>query len=580
MTVLDTLAPDELRTLIDDPLALDDRDDGPVLIPLIPAQTFVRIARQLREENRLELLLPFATADQLTSLLDLDGWRRDRLDLPRAREWLHAIADHYGSGDRPRGALSDLIYAMDPELWTLVVGAGMAVIDLAVDEDDALDMAAAALSHFRTWESPDGFFLVGVTDDELGRASLRTLSRIYEDSLADGRKLCLAVSSMLPSQAEEDCLRWRSSRLADLGFVEWEEAMRLFRPLDHRAAAAQPAQDFAYLPPEDALTRHVEWSGPEMLRRVMAKLAPAQHGVRSREFLLLVNEVMAAQRFDPGDEALQERAIGQTQATVTLGLEMLASAHTTPGDTDREDREEREARLAERVAALGLRRVFQVGYGALDKLRKAALTLHTQGRVSLTAPGSLLDRPWGPALGAFCRWYPELSLPSTSQGSRALASLADVARATTLVAEAGALANLTFSTDGYAIDPAWIGRLDEPERIKLGDLIRTAILHAHLPGSSTPFAPLTVDDVAWAAENLLARGRLTTAVRTDFSTRCAKLGIGMHQETLAANLLTRLEAELAALEADEDGSPDLTKLGGFVTIQSVGVWLRTSHGDA
>ena len=46
-------------------------------------------------------------------------------------------------------------------------------------------------------------------------------------------------------------------------------------------------------PDDSALERFVEWSGPELLRRVMAKLAPMQHGIRSREFLLLVNEVMA-----------------------------------------------------------------------------------------------------------------------------------------------------------------------------------------------------------------------------------------------------------------------------------------------
>jgi len=573
MTALDTFAPDELRTLADDPVALEDRDDGPILIPLLPVQTFVRIARRLRDENRLELLLPFATPAQLTSLMDLDGWARDRIDLPRSREWMQAIAESYTRGDRPRGALIDLIYAMDPELWTLIVGVGMAVIEIPPDEDDARDLAAATLAHLRSWETPDGFFMVGVPDDEIGRAALRTLSRIYEDSLAEGRKLCLSIHALLPSQAEEECLRWRSGRLADLGFVEWEEAMKLFRPLDHRAAVETPAQDFDYLP-EDGVAAHVEWSGPDLLRRVMARLAPLEHGVRSREFLLLVNEVMAAQRFDPGDEDLQERAIVQTQATITLGLELLASAQPD------EESDDLDAALAERVSALGLRQVFRVGYGALDKLRKTALALHQQGRVSLSEAGSLLDRPWGPSIEAFCRWYPELPLPSTSSGTRPLASLADVAKATTLVAEAGALALLTFAPNGYGVDAAWIGRLDEPERIKLGDLIRTAIVHAHLPGSATTFAPLTVDDVAWATEHLIERGRLIATVRRDFASRCAELGIGRHQEVLAQNLLTRLEAELLAVERDDDDRPVLPRLGGMVTIQSVGMWLQTTHGQA
>src|SRR5690606_24602678 len=133
----------------------------------------------------------------------------------------------------------------------------------------------------------------------------------------------------------------------DLGFVEWEEAIKLLRPLDHRVAAEHEAVDFTHLRDTDGLERTVRWSGPERLRRVMEQLPPAEHGVRAREFLLLVNEVIAAQRFDPGDEAQQQRAIDQTQGTLSLGLELLA--RTTPAGM------EVEAHLAERVSAIGLR---------------------------------------------------------------------------------------------------------------------------------------------------------------------------------------------------------------------------------
>ena len=73
-----------------------------------------------------------------------------------------------------------------------------------------------------------------------------------------------------------------------------------------------------------------------------------------------------------------------------------------------------------RIAAIGLRGVFRVGYGPLDKLRRAALALHREGHVSLKAIGSLLDRPWGHALEALARWYPELPVESTSAGTRSI----------------------------------------------------------------------------------------------------------------------------------------------------------------
>lgn len=562
---------DTLQQLVDDALALEDRDDVPTLVPQLPPQTFVRIARHLRDEDRLELLLPWATPGQLSSLVDLDGWHRERVHPVRSRQWLSAIADTYRAVDRDRGDLVQTIYAMDPELWTLVLAAGTVVFDLAPDDDDARDQAVRGLGELRGWETPDGFFIVGVPDDEFGHQALTTISRIYEDDLGEGRKLCLSIQSLLASATEEDLLRWRSGRLADLGFVDWAEAMNLFRPLDAGAAADESPADFTYLAETSALERTVSWQGPDLLRRVMSRLPDIEHGLRAREFLLLVNEVMAAQRFEPGDEAMQERAIDQTQSTLSLGLEMLASAR--PGHPDIE------AFLAERVRALGLRRIFRVGYGALDKLRKAAGTLHREGRVSLQSPGSLLDRPWGPAIATLSAWYPELPLSATSKGRRPIRSLRDVVTATRLVAESGALAQLCFSPEGYACDPIWIGRVDEPDKLTLGDLVRTAIVHAHLPGASGALAPLTPDDVAWARDNLLVADQLVPEVRGDFDARCRDLALAPHADALATVLLARLLAELSAVEVD-DGRPDLTRTGGLLTIQSVSMWLRTTAGDA
>jgi len=562
---------EQLRQVVDEPLVLDSVDEPQDLVAQLSPQMFVRVARKLREEHRLELLLPHATTEQLVSLLDIDGWNDDRIDLSRIRGWLLAIADTFARA-KPRGALGDLIYEMDPEMWSLGLAPGMVVVDLEPEDDAARENALDQMSELRAWDSPDGFFVVGVPDDDLGRAALHTISLVYADDLAEGRKLLLSIQQALVSPLEEELYRWRSGRLADLGFVSHEEAMKLFRPLDAEATANAEPKDFRYLPAESETGVSLDsWSSSELLERVMERLGDAEHGLRAREFLLLVNEVMAAQKFPPGSEPLQERAVHQTQATIALGLELLLGTRSGHPDP--------EGFLAERITHVGLRDIFRVGYGALNKLRRAATTLDRATRISLTAPASLLDRPWGPALAALMRFFPELAIVGSSASTRPFRTLADVARATALIAEAEALTRLAFGSEGYGIDPVWTTRVDAPERLLLGDLIRTAIVHAHLPGSVTTMAPLTAPDLAWASEHLLAQGELIGEVRRDFSTRCDALGIGRFTEHLAENLLTRLRVELLSLERGDDGAPDLQRVGGLLTIQNVSMWLTVREGS-
>jgi hypothetical protein len=556
---------DELRAVQNDPTTLELRDDLQTYVPALPATTFVAVARALQAEERLELVLPHATPDQLTALFDLDAWRRDRIDVDRARVWLLAVVEAFAAADKPRGALADLVTAMDPELWSAALLPGTSIFQLDPEDDEQRDQAALAVDSLLTYESPDGYFILAVPDTEVGRRGLQILDRIYADDLELARTLVNSMRGALPAMMEEDLLRWRAGRLADLGFVAWEEAMRLFRPLDVKAARDAETPTTSAITSLHASTSLVSLGlRAGLLRRALAALSPAQQGERAREFTLLVNELMAAQRFEPGDSKLQERAFHQAEATVGLGLELLATGVAEPTEVD--------ALLAGRITAIGLRGVFRVGYGPLDKLRRAALALHREGRVSLTRTGSLLDRPWGPALAALSAWYPELPLESTSTGVRPLAGLKDLARATELIAQAGALAALTFA--GYAVDPAWVTHVDEPERLTLGDLVRTAVLHERLPGSSGVLAPLTASDLAWAAEHLLRDGRLIPAVAHDLRARCLAIGAPQHAEAFTP-LLTRLEVELAALEHDSDGIVDLTRVGSLLTVQRVGVWLKT-----
>ncbi|MCA9663338.1 MAG: hypothetical protein KC486_33720 [Myxococcales bacterium] len=565
---------ESLEVALRDPVSLELRDDLDDFVPAIPPQSFYRLARALHEEGRLDLLFPHANPAQLTTVLDLGAWQGERLDVLRVREWITAIVHTYEDARAPRGALARLIRDMDPEIWTFALLPGSSVYELDPEDDEARDRARGAVDGLYTYDTPDGGFLLAVPDDPIGRAAVRILDAVYHDDLQLGRELTVSIAGGLYSVIEEDLLRWRNGRLADLGFVPWEEAMRLLRPLSPEQALrreAQPKPGFGAGLEQEPTPVPAEAG---LLRRVLARLDAGEAGLRTREFLLLTNEVIAAQRLPPGEPASAERALLQTRGTLDLGLELLATARPEDQDLD--------AFLADATARIGLRDVFRVGYGALAKLRAAALALHRSGQVSIETIGSLLDRPWGPTLRALAQPLPELPLEETSGKTRPLSSLRDVAKATQRIAEATLLAGLAFAEEGFALDPVWVQRADDPSRLTLGDLIRSALVHRRLPGASAEFAPLKADDLDWGARELLDGTRaLLPGLRADLETRARALGATAAATAVVLDgLLTRLQVELAGLERDDDGAPDLTRVGGLLTIQRVGVWLRTGLTQA
>lgn len=570
------LDPTTLASLLEEPLRLEERDDLSTLVQNLPAMPFVRIARRLEEEGRLDLLIPYARGEQLSHLMDLEVWSKDRVDIPSARQWLLTIAEQrLAASHLPRGALGDLMYQMDPEMWTFALYhlSAVGVVD-PEDEQSRLEILND-MQALITYETPDGLFVVGAPDQSFGRQALRLLEYIYKDDLAEGRKLVLSIHNALPSQIEEQLHRWRRGRLSDLGFPERDDAMQIFVPLPV-AKLAQNSDTPRFIP--DYLESRVGLfeRGDRLLTRVMGRLDDAEHHIRSREFLLLANEWIVAQGLAPGDEKAQAQAINCTAATLNLGLEHYCAAQAKGSTPSLDD-------LAALVQRIGLRSLFRVGYGPLAKVRKACQTLRRGSPISGNGLYQLLDRPWGAAAQSLGALYPMLpakepkageNKPGPASALLPIAELEDLAVATRMLRECASLLRIAFDPRGLHIDPVWIARTDEVERLRLGDLIRSGLL-LRLRDPQRPFMPLSPEDLKWAQEHALAEGRPAPSLQTLWDQLCVSVEAQDDQVQLQQNLLTRFSVELAALEHNEKGEIALERAGGFFTLQQVAIWLKT-----
>lgn len=169
-------------------------------------------------------LLSLATDDQRQHLLDMEIWDRDHLDEEKAMAWLKRLYE----ADRQRTVR-----------WLLSEGyvfAGFCLkkyIDVLVREGDE-EMPEIPEDHF----THDGVIYIGVPNEAL-RPFIEEMTKLMAGEHPDRYMAILqTLPTIIPTETEEELYRLRSTRVAEQGFLPFEEALEIFSPLDERTLAA------------------------------------------------------------------------------------------------------------------------------------------------------------------------------------------------------------------------------------------------------------------------------------------------------------------------------------------------------
>ncbi|MCS6926081.1 MAG: DUF6178 family protein, partial [Candidatus Binatia bacterium] len=196
-------------------------------------------------------LLALASPQQVRDMLDLDCWRKDRLDDRRLMSWL-MLLDEAGSGK-----LAEWLLHADVEVLVLLVKRYLEVVrKVEVEDDPNFDHAQYFtfddhyLLRFRGEEEP----ILQLLLERLRVLDYDAYRGVLENSLFE-----------LESGLEEEALRWRNARLADRGYPSYDEASELFRFVPPEAIRMEeyrrqefPPLRFAsgeeVIPPNHALT--------------------------------------------------------------------------------------------------------------------------------------------------------------------------------------------------------------------------------------------------------------------------------------------------------------------------------------
>ena len=433
-------------------------------------------------------LIPLATPEQIRGCMDIDLWDRDQLLLDAATPWLTALLE---AGYEKLG---EAWAGLDAEMRALLMQRHTVIYDLSIGEepDDSDDRPI--------YVTPDRFLAVKLLGNEdTIRLVMGVLDDLYRADSALARHTLMAARAEPPAELEETAYRWRAGRMADLGFVDFYEALDLFQPLEpDKIHVGEGTQDRfeEVLEGDDAIQRNLPVAiaehvvGHSFLARALDRIGePAEVDRLQQAVLVLVNRVMSAARVRPGDlEALRRGAI-YAIATVSLGLETIAR-----GDLDR---------AAQALTTVSLTRLHRAGYTVTLRLSRFARTIAPRAATAGLPATAVLA-----GLTAARPWLARVIDTPPMPGVRPFESQADVRHAAEILAR---LALRIALVETLGVNLIAMGLLPEP-RPSLDDHIRTAMVRAMTGG---PFRgdALTQDELRAFRTDCLVGGELVEDAR-------------------------------------------------------------------
>jgi hypothetical protein len=477
-------------------------------------------------------IIGLATPDQVRGCLDIEVWDRDRPITEQLKPWLATILD---AGYEKVG---QVWWGLDPELRALYLQRNAEIFDHNLGEEVRED------DDRPIFQTVDRFFtLIFLGDEENQRLTQALIEDLYRADDALARHTLMAARSEPAADLEEQAYRWRAGRMADLGFVDFYDALDLFQPLDpdqvhigegteERFPAAidgdgAPPRNLPSVIAEQVVSR-------SFLARALDRMAPDQAERIEQAILVLVNKVMSAARVKPGESEALRRGAHYATATVSLGLETIAR-----GDVDR---------AAQALSTVSLTRLHRAGYTVAVKLARLAQTLapraHTAGLPATAVINALTaPRPW------LAR---AVDIPS-APGVRPFESQADVRKAAEILAR---LALRIAIGESLGVNLIAMGQAPEP-RPALDDHARTAMVRVMAGGAFSGEA-LTADELVRFRKEAMTGGELTDDARergeAAVRERLAELQVGIGKEQLpllVAEWLGDLERQLGPIAGDD-----------------------------
>lgn len=357
--VLSLPAEEALERILAEPQA-------PALVHSIPEIDFYLLVQDIGPEDALPLL-KLASDRQWDHLLDVEAWAGDRLEVHRATRWMDLLLEA-DPGRFVRWLLKERLAFGELYLFHNVE------VRIREHDQDPSEFGEGFFTldqvyYLRILELPRMAEGSDLDEDRRRRFLHRLLEKIAAEDHLVYQSVLLEAAHVIPAEAEEEEYRWRNVRLAEKGFVPFDEAIGVYQPLDpERLGRGRPkrvprgeAEEGGGLLPVPAFPwRELPEASP--FHRALARIEPGEQRLFLQwEFANLCNRLIVADRRTVRSRDELREVVAKACGYLGIALETLAPGAEAAGPDP--------ARSAALLLRHPLVDLFRLGFGEALRLK-------------------------------------------------------------------------------------------------------------------------------------------------------------------------------------------------------------------
>ncbi|MBN1626391.1 MAG: hypothetical protein JW944_07685, partial [Deltaproteobacteria bacterium] len=253
--------------------------------------------------------------DQWQYILDMELWDRGRVDFKETFQWL----DRFHKSDPER--LAQWLYSEDGNLLAHLFF------------DSALEVR---IKEEQDYIPPEGFFTfdnlyyINILDKENEEVIEQMLRQLASEDYNKFQALLLGLGGMVPAEVEEEMYRMKGVRLAEDGYLPFEEAISVYS-YQSPDLLKKGGSDYSLSFPDEETGALVPLTplsyalGDNIFSRSIEKISDSASFERLRlEFAGLCNQIFSADAVIP--EGIEDlvRVTEKASGYLSVGLEMLS----------------------------------------------------------------------------------------------------------------------------------------------------------------------------------------------------------------------------------------------------------------